>query len=841
LARKESFSVDKKETGLMASVLEKLKKLRGRSAREMRVRAGQALSSHLERRGLSEQARVPETESFLRTIKLAPNKDGKLSAESLLENFRKRSSTRFFASFDNREETMHLFSSRWPDEAEALTERARRITQGRFDLLGLRDLSFGQPIDWHLEPLAGKRAPLRHWSRIDYLSPDVAGDKKITWELNRHQYFTTLGRAYWLTRDELYAETFVSHVSSWMIANPPKLGINWASSLEVSLRAISWLWALYFFRESERLGAELFLRLLKYLYVHARHLETYLSTYFSPNTHLTGEALGLFYLGTLLPEMRDAERWRTTGRSILLEELDRHVRGDGVYFEQSSYYHRYTTDFYTHLLILSRANGYRVEAKLEEKLKALLEHLMYIQRPDGTTPFFGDDDGGRLVMLDEREASDFRAPLSTGACLFERGDYKFAAGTLAEETLWLLGPQGVEAFDRLSAHTPAYDSSAFTEGGYYVMRDGWARQSNYLLVDAGPHGGLNYGHAHADALSFELSARGRSMLVDPGTYTYTGSAQMRNLFRSTAAHNTLTIDNESQSLPCGPFDWKTVARSSVRRWMSLPAFDFFEGEHDGYERLPEPAKHVRSILFIKGDYWIVRDRVETRGSHQYDLNFHFAPDCELETETVNGPEHVRASYEGSARMSLFVFGTEGHWRTSEGFVSPCYGKLVQSPRATFSMRGAGSQDFISLLMPDAESIAETSAREIEAVGGRAFEMNFGAARDMLLMSEEAYAESMRVASDFQWAWMRFETGEDIPSEAILIRGRRLKLYGLEVLYAKEPLAYLFMRRAGADLYVESDSRPLIDGAALGASRVIFTEKLSRSKQARQYEEARATS
>jgi hypothetical protein len=54
-------------------------------------------------------------------------------------------------------------------------------------------------------------------------------------------------------------------------------------------------------------------------------------------------------------------------------------------------------------------------AQVEQKLKQLLDHLMYITRPDGTTPFFGDDDGGRLVMLDQRPANDFRAALSTGA------------------------------------------------------------------------------------------------------------------------------------------------------------------------------------------------------------------------------------------------------------------------------------------------------------------------------------------------------------------------------------------------------------------------------------------
>ncbi|MBD0372879.1 MAG: alginate lyase family protein [Pyrinomonadaceae bacterium] len=819
----------------MTRVLKKLKKLRGRSLREMRVRVGQQLAALSERRGWSEQSRVPGDEEFFKAINAAALETETLTAEALLENFRTRRAPRFFASFDRPEETIAQLRSRWPGAEEAITGRARRITEGRFDLLGFRDLSFGQTVDWHLEPLSGKRAPLEHWSRIDYLKAEVAGDKKITWELNRQQYFSTLGRAYWLTGEELYAETFVSHISSWMDENPPKLGINWASSLEVSLRAISWLWALHFFRCSNHLTPELYLRVLKFLYLHARHLETYLSTYFSPNTHLTGEALGLFYLGTLLPEFRRAEAWRASGRSILLEELDRHVRSDGVYFEQSSYYHLYTTDFYTHLYLLSRANGREVEPKVEEKLKALLDHLMYITRPDGTTPFYGDDDGGRLVMLDERAGSDFSAALSTGALLFSRGDYKFVAGSFAEETLWLLGAEGAEEFDKLSASAPASESRAFTEGGYYVMRDGWTRGSNYLLVDCGPHGGLKCGHAHSDALSFDMAARGRNLLVDPGTYTYTGSREMRDYFRSTAAHNTLTLDEESQSVPGGAFDWKAVARSSVRRWTSRARFDFFEGAHDGYERLTEPATHARSILFIKGDYWIVRDRVETKGTHASSLHFHFAPDAVPEPDATGGVEGILEEKADAPGLALFAFGHEGRWQRSEGWVSQCYGQRVQSPVWKFSALVQGAQDFVSFIIPQAAHAAKSFAREVEAVEGRAFETSTNAVRDILLMANGALAEYALAASDFEWVWLRFEHGSQTPSEALLINGHRFMLNGREALASAEPLAYLFMRRVGEVLYVDSEERPELDAECFGARRLIFTDAVSDDRT--EFEEA----
>src|SRR5207245_315273 len=193
---------------------------------------------------------------------------------------------------------------------------------------------------------------------------------------------------------------FTVHLESWMEQNPPKLGMNWASSLEVAFRAISWLWSFYFFKDSPLLTPRLFVLALKFLYLHARHLETYLSTYFSPNTHLTGEALGLYYLGTLLPEFRRARRWQTTGRQILLNELERHVRPDGVYFEQSSYYHRYTIDFCAHFHTLAELNGEPAELDFAEKYIALLDHLMHLTRPDGRTPLFADDDGGRFVHLD---------------------------------------------------------------------------------------------------------------------------------------------------------------------------------------------------------------------------------------------------------------------------------------------------------------------------------------------------------------------------------------------------------------------------------------------------------
>jgi hypothetical protein len=798
----------------MSGALKKLRKLKGRGLAELRVRGAQALAARAERAGLSSLARAPSDEGFFRLLAAPPAGPAPADADAWLEHFRLRQSPRFFAGFRDEATTRGLLRSRFAAAAAAVIGRAERVLEGRFDLLGLRGLSFGSPVDWHLEPLAGMRAPLVHWSRIDFLDPKISGDKKVVWELNRQQFFQTLGRAYWRTGDERFAEGFARYASEWMEANPPKLGVNWASSLEVAFRAISWLWALHFFRRSPRLHPHFFLRLSKFLYLHARHLETYLSTYFSPNTHLTGEALGLFYLGTLLPEFREAARWRETGRRVLLAELDRHVRADGVYFEQATYYHRYTTDFYTHFALLERENGEGPGARLASKLTALLDHLMFVARPDGTTPFVGDDDGGRLAQLDERPANDFRAALSNGAALFHRADYKFAAGGAAEETLWLLGPGGVADFDALEARAPAERSRAFRDGGYYVMRDGWSGDSDYMLLDCGPHGAeeIGCGHGHADALSFELAARGRALLVDPGTYTYTGAREERERFRSTAAHNALTVDGQSSSAPGeGAFRWARVARAEARRWIASERFDFFEGAHDGFARLDPPVEYERAVLFLKGDYWVVLDRVRPRGpgpdppsggAHLYETHFHFAPDAEASIEEHGGAFCVRARAACGAGLEILAPRADGAWERREGWVSRCYGAREAAPVCTRSLTTTRPFDSLVFVLPHGAAARRASRlKELEAEGGRAFELRRGGWRDLLLVRAGAGDEvkTSAVASDFDWAWLRFSEAAGALEEFVVIGGLRLRLDGREVVAGDDAtgnISHLSARRDG---------------------------------------------
>lgn len=793
----------------MSKPLDKLKKLKGRSWDEIKTRGSQAVFTYTDQIGLT--GKLPSDAEFYKLLKKDFFQGKNTSAENLLEKFYENSLQTFFPTFAEREKTLELFRRHFGEKsARFFIEQADAIVEGRFDLLGYINLDFGADVDWHLEPVAKKRSPLKHWKQFDELDTDETGDKKIIWELNRHQHFFTLGVAFWLTKDERYAETFARHLESWMEKNPPGIGINWFSSLEIAFRVMSWTWAFHFFKGAKSLTPALFQKALKYIFLQGRHIEKYLSTYYSPNTHLTGEALGLYYLGTQFPFFNRAEIWKKTGEEILFAELDRQILDDGVYFEQATWYQRYTADFYAHFLILRTLQNDREQKHLREKLvcklKKQLDFLMCVTRPDGTTPLVGDDDGGKMLPFGRTRCDDFRGTLATGAAIFERGDYKFVAENLAEETLWLLGLEGVLAFETLAAEEPKEKSFAFKTGGYFVMRDGWEKTDNFLLVRAGDLGGESGAHGHADALSIELAAGGKTFIADSGTYTYHDPSGMRSHFRSTEAHNTLTIDENSSSEQSGKFGWQTKAETNLESWISKERFDFFAASHNGYGRFVEnPARHKREILFLKNDYWIMRDFVETKGEHIYELNFHFKPETAPQIEqSENGNFCIDESSERQNGLRLFTFDS-GEWQSEQSWFSNCYGEKFNSPLAKFVSQTAGKQEFFTFLLPSVSGLKKPEVLETPVAGGRAFVIKFRSYTDLLVFADgDRTVRTELFNTNFQFTWARLYGEENLPEEFVLINGSNFSFGRRDVFNNSKKHEYATARRFGDKLNVAAD-------------------------------------
>ena len=83
--------------------------------------------------------------------------------------------------------------------------RGRRDARRALRPARLRGLSFGDPVDWHLDPVAAGERPSCTGAGSIRSTP-VVGDSKVIWELNRHQWLVRLAQAYRMTGDERYAE-----------------------------------------------------------------------------------------------------------------------------------------------------------------------------------------------------------------------------------------------------------------------------------------------------------------------------------------------------------------------------------------------------------------------------------------------------------------------------------------------------------------------------------------------------------------------------------------------------------------------------------------------------------
>ncbi len=639
----------------------------------------------------------------LKELRGASTGDIRALASALTKRFKANAAKRFFAGAADPQST-RLLREHTPDACRAIVDIADKALAGRFKLLGYEDLFFGDPIDWRLDPLSGRRSPLAHWSSIDHLDFAAAGDHKVVWELNRHQWLIFLGEAYRLTGDEKYARGFAEYLRQWLRANPPSRGINWASSLEAALRIISWTWTLFLFRDSAALSPEHFVRMLEGISFHAIHVEKYLSYYFAPNTHLTGEALGLFYAGAVFSELESARRWRDLGARILIDESERQILPDGVYFEQSTCYQRYTAEIYLHFLLLAERNGIAVPRAVEERVQRLLDALLVFRRPDGSLPDIGDADGGWLLPFAPRAPSDCRGVFAVAANLFERREYAWAAGGPAPESIWLLGSACRQSAAALNWSPPSTaDPIIYPSGGYVVMRSSWMPDAHQMIFDVGPLSSPKSGHGHADLLSIQCSVFGEPFLVDAGTYCYTSEPEWRDFFRGAAAHSTATVDSQDQARAAGPFRWDHHPQARLRRCVTTTEYVLTDGEHDAYARLADPVIHRRRVVFVARRFWIVADDFFGEANHRIDLRFQFAPltvaverDGWIKAHSGSGRALLLKSFAG-APIRLDV--TTGCQSPIGGWVSPDYGRRVPAPLVSYSTEVRLPLRILTLLLP----------------------------------------------------------------------------------------------------------------------------------------------
>lgn len=534
------------------------------------------------------------------------------------------------AAFDSAE-----FQRRFPQALERIVASADGVCRHEFDILGTRYVP-GPIIDWHLDWTTGHRWPCVPPRRLQILRTAPASDVKRPWELARFHQALTLGKAYALTGDEVYAREFQSQVRLWRESNPYPCGIHWAMPLEIAVRAVNLCVAGAFFARATTLQADFWQEFSAMLFLHGRYL--HLHREWNPiaraNHHL-GCLAGLLCLGALFPNEKEGRAWFDGARTAICAEMDWQVGADGVAHEGSSNYHAFVTE----MMLTAAVIGSRAEAPgaanrdpamamqrfggagFCEKLERMFEFPAALREGRHAPPVLGDSDDGRLLPFCEHgHAHPIEHLLAMGRAAFGRNDWP-ASGHACEQAWWLLGPAKPQA-------RTGERKRGFAASGFYFFASDRIRGS----VRCGPLGVKGWAnHAHCDQLHVEFCLDGLPVIVDAGSYLYSGDAEERNRFRSSRSHNAPVVAGQEQNRywPGLLFRMVDDTRSKGTHWEEGVNAVHFTGEHRGYERLADPVAVRREVHLDRARHsLIVRDRIDGRSSTSIEWFWLFAPGLE---------------------------------------------------------------------------------------------------------------------------------------------------------------------------------------------------------------------
>lgn len=542
------------------------------------------------------------------------------------------------------------------EERATILNAADKALEHKFNLLGSGEVHLGNIIEWSRELKTGYVWPKNTFYRRIRQSTPKGNDIKMPWELSRCHHLLTLGEAYKMTGEEKYAHEVVDAISDWIEQNPLMYTVNWTCAMDVSIRAVNWMYALLFIEKSESFddtfARKVYCSLYQHLFFVSKNLEK--SIPYS-NNHYVSDIAGLLFLGTL---------FKTTarGRKLLSYALKEYCREtliqvfpSGVNYERSISYHRLMTE----LLVYSRnmlvRTGVKLPNEVDARLSKMLEYVGQYTFANGRSPIVADNDNGRFLPFVPR---DFR----------EHG--------------YLLNKNSLEYILANANITPLPVASDYSESRLYgdaniaILK----RSGKYLFVSCcdrfradeatGKYKGT---HIHNDLLSFVYTDGMQEIIVDAGAYVYTSDVERHNEFRSARKHNTIIVDDEEHNFlsTSSAFTMIYNADAAPLQMSHSADSDICEGSYS--TRRGGMCQQRRFVLLDSG--LEISDAVRKTGAnHELYMSFHFAAGIEVEQKdgcvllTV-GEKKYSLLIESANDLSYYV---------KDDTLSPSYGVLQPS-------------------------------------------------------------------------------------------------------------------------------------------------------------------
>lgn len=597
----------------------------------------------------------------------------------------------------------------------------------------------GKEINWYFNPLI-----------------ESSKDPEWIWSLNRHNYWVILARAYAMTGDEKYAREFVSQLKSFTKACPvepflytEEKDMKWPNhawrTIEAGLRMYaSWLPCMVHFKDSPSWDEEGWLCFLNGVHDHAEFLCTHYTNHLHSGNWLTMECSGLFQVGVMFPEFKQAREWMMLGYRRVTHEVRYQFDHEGVHSERTPIYHLTAAGAFLQAYRIAVLNSLPVPPYMLPILEKTAEYLMKLVKPDFTIPMISDADRNSLLCRradeavyegmnltqDPTDLNEIRAFFRVMSELTGREDFKyFCTG-------------------REEGSPPAEKCFSMPDQGFHVMRTGWGSKDSYfMLMGIQLERGERSGHAHLDAGHLELNIAGEDILIDTGRFIYGNNdwKHWRAYFQSAGAHNTVQVDKHiAGTVPDSPAWLRRSDRTLCHRFESTPGYDIVEISHNGFAFMEDPVFHFRRVLYVKPDLWLVDDILTGVGAHEFKLSYNFAPgNLKADPErngayifdSVNTKVHIIPLLTADLGSRVLVGSTE----PMGGWVSYGYGKKMPAPQLIYSKTGKVPVRFVTAILRGGNTImTQTHPGNSDAVG---IITNSGASNRYITL----YQDSVRIS------------------------------------------------------------------------------------------------
>ncbi len=508
----------------------------------------------------------------------------------------------------------------FPEIADAVLKNGADGLAGFALLPGNSEKSqIGNPPEWHEDPYH---------------------NNEYVFQISRMDYWLPMLYSYFLTKDEKYSQKILNEMMNWIDVCPrgpiTDENGNWTYEqyncpaakewrlLECGIRPYrTWCPALEGLANSPYMTEEIFSKALHSLYEQCEVLY-HLSPLAWPkadHNHYLMENLGLLCTACMFPELAEAKAWKQHAITELCRCMEVQVDEQGAQIEGCPSYHNGCVFWFAMVMVYSRKYGFELPASYTERFAKMPLYALYATRPNGTNVPWGDT--GTVTGTAVKAA--VCAYMGTGDVnwLFLLRTYFPYEALLAEaeEQIWRMDDiaKFCAAMIQLQTDTqkPALPLLYYNKVLNHVyFRSSWDRDA--LSVQFACRCPIQNLHAHIDPCSFDFTAFGIPMVVDPGRYTYKNGEDRKN-FKSMNWHNTLMVNQKDAWEYIHSWEYGPQKQGRILNCKEEPGLIWATAAHNNYE----PVIHTRFLALVEGKFLLAADLIEGLSSNDsLQLQFH---------------------------------------------------------------------------------------------------------------------------------------------------------------------------------------------------------------------------